>query len=221
MSTRKKPALITAAILAGLAVACGSGSSASKTPTPQPGIPGQDPQAVKDVQTAFQNLAKIKTLRIDFAAETRNATTGAVGAAHFVYEFVPPDRYQLISTTGSVTRVVGSETFSGTADGVWSKDPFSGPQYEGANNLFEPKFLNAASAQIGVSAKVVKGATDKVNDTSCQGYVMTDLPTGNTTDVCIASGYPAKMAFHSGGLTTTAVILDINKPIQIERPPIP
>src|SRR5438552_1773371 len=152
MARRRRFALTAAAILTGLAVACGSGSTASKTPTATPGIPGQDPQAVKDVQAAFQNLAKIKTLRIDFAAETRNATTGAIGAAHFVYEFVPPDRYQLISTTGSITRIVGSETFSGTADGVWSKDPFSGPQYEGYNNLFEPTFLDAAARQAGASA---------------------------------------------------------------------
>src|SRR5262245_19743934 len=133
-------AIVVILVLAFLA-GCGSGGSkADKTPTVQTGIPGQDAQAVQDVQVAFRNLAAVKSLRADLAAEVQQAN-GNVTTSRFTYEFIPPEKYQLISTTNTITRVVGSETFSRNADGVWSKDPFSGPQYEGFNRLFESKFL--------------------------------------------------------------------------------
>ena len=211
-------ALVTAVCVA--LAGCGSGGSkADKTPTTQAGIPGQDPQAVQDVQVAFRNLAAVKSLRADLAAEVMQAN-GNVTTSRFTYEFVPPEKYQLISTTNSITRVVGSETFSRTADGVWSKDPFSGPQYEGYNHLFESKFLLEAAKQIGVTAKVVKAGLDKAGDTQCQMYTLTDLPTQNSTDICIANAYPVRMVFHAGALSTTALLRDFNAPIEIDRPAV-
>jgi len=174
--------------------------------------------SVTEVRNAFKNLAKVKAVRADITAQQIGAN-GQVANSVFKYDFVPPDRYQLTSSTGTISRVVNGDLYS-FANNVWMKLPeYSGSDYEGFDHFFNPKFMDGLAEEIGTSASVEKKATDTINGKSCQAYVLTVVSTGNTTDICIADNYPLRIVYHTGKLDTTAVFSDFNANIVIDRPP--
>jgi hypothetical protein len=216
----KLVALVFGAGLALLAAACGGSDNSKSTTTPTAKMaPGQDAQAVKDVQAAFQNLSAVKALRAEISAQQVQAN-GNVAASVFKYDFVPPDRYQLTSSTGGITRVIGDETFA-FANNAWTRlADYSGTDYAGFDHFFNPKLMSQLAKEIGGTATVAKGSTDTVNGKSCQMYTLTVISTGNTTEVCIADKYPARLVYHTGKLDTVATFSDINGNVQIDRPPV-
>jgi hypothetical protein len=195
------------------AIACGGsegGTDKKVTPTSQ---------AVTDVRNAFKNLAKVKTVRADITSQQIGAN-GQIGNSVFKYDFVPPDRYQLTSSSGSISRVVNGDLYS-FANNVWTKLPeYSGKDYEGFDHFFNPKFMDELANEIGTTATVEKKATDTINGKTCQAYVLTVVSTGNTTDVCIADNYPLRLVYHTGKLDTTAVFSDFNANIVIDKPAV-
>ena len=144
-----------------------------------------------EVRNAFKNLAKVKAVRAEITAQQIGAN-GQVANSVFKYDFVPPDRYQLTSSTGGISRVVNGDLYS-FANNVWTKLPeYSGKDYEGFDHFFNPKFMDGLAEEIGTTATVEKKATDTINGKTCQAYVLTVVSTGNTTDVCIADNYPLR-----------------------------
>ena len=206
------PAMAIAVIIA-LTAACGGsdgGSDDNKGPQ-------QDKQAVQEVQAAFLNLAKVSAVTADIQSQVRQPN-GAITQSVFKYDFVPPDRYQLTSASGGISRVVNDELFS-YANNTWTRlDDYSGRDYAGFDHFFNPKFMSDLAREVGVSATVDKGGTENVNGKSCQAYVLTVVATGNTTDVCIADNYPLKVVYHTNGLDTTAIFSNFNAKIELPRP---
>ncbi len=198
------------------ATACGGSDDSQKTPKL---APGQDANDVKAVQNAFLNLSKVKAVTADITAQQVGAN-GQVANSVFKYNFVPPDRYELISASGGISRVVGDELFS-FANNTWTRqNDYSGADYAGFDHFFNPKFMADLANEIGASATVKKGSTDTVNSKSCQQYTLTVTSTGNTTDVCIADNYPLKLVYHTGKLDTTATFSNYNGDIKIDRPQV-
>jgi hypothetical protein len=213
----RKIAFVFAAALLVLASACGSSSSSDKSSAKL--APGQDENDVKAVRDAFVHLSTVKAVTADITAQQVGAN-GQVGNSVFKYNFVPPDRYELISSNGGITRVVGEETFA-FANNAWTRlADYSGQDYAGFDHFFNPKFMADLSEEIGTSATVKKGSTDTVNSKSCQQYTLTVASTGNTTDVCIADNYPLKLVYHTGKLDTTAVFSNYNGDIKLDKPTV-
>lgn len=207
----KRIGLVAFGTLVLLAVACGGsdgGDDKKVTPTSQ---------AVTEVRNAFKNLAKVKAVRAEISAQ-QMAASGQINLTVFKYDFVPPDRYQLTSATGTISRVINGDLYS-FANNVWMKLPeYSGSDYEGFDHFFNPKFVDELANEIGTTATVEKKGTETVNGKTCQNYVMTVVATGNTTDVCIADNYPLRVVYHTGKLDTTAIFSDYNGNVVIERP---
>ncbi len=201
--------IIASLFVASVAAACGGAAA--------PPPPKLDPAAT-EVKAAMVNLANAKSFRAQLAAQTRRPD-GSVGSVAFLYEFVPPDRYQL-SVGTSTTRVVGGETFAKSGD-TWTiiKD-FSGSEYAGVNRIFDAKFLAQLDDNIGKTSTVVKGGTDTSEGKQCQMYTLTDTASGNKMDICTADNYPIRMVTHFGDLSSTALLRDFNANIVIDRPPV-
>jgi hypothetical protein len=109
--------------------------------------------SVIEVRNAFKNLAKVKAVRAEITAQQIGAN-GQVANSVFKYDFVPPDRYQLTSATGTISRVVNGDLYS-FANNVWMKLPeYSGSDYEGFDHFFNPKFMDELANEIGNSATV-------------------------------------------------------------------
>jgi hypothetical protein len=197
-----------------LAAACGGSQGGSDNKDAK-----QSDTATSEVRTAFANLAKVKAVRAEIAAQQIGAN-GQVGTTVFKYDFVPPDRYQLTSSTGTISRVVGDELFS-FANNVWMRLPeYSGSDYAGFDHFFNPKLMTQLAEEIGTTATVEKKGTETINGKTCQAYVMTVVATGNTTDVCIADNYPLRLVYHTGQLNTTATFSDYNGNVQIDKPAV-
>jgi hypothetical protein len=212
-------AVIAALLVMGTTVACGSGSS-SEDKTASKGLPGQDDQALRTVQAALTNFATVKNFKVVMTAQVRQPN-GMIGGASFTYDFVQPDRFQLYTgPTAGITRVVGNETFAyDRPTDKWTLlTDYSGSAYDGYNKLFESKRLNDIAKSMGETTTVVKGATETVEGKTCQVYVLTDQPTQNKTDMCIADNLPLRFIYHVGDLTTTAVFSNYNANIEIDRP---
>ena len=202
------------ALVVVLMMACGGSTGGDDGKTAK----GED-AAVKEVRTAFANLAKVKAVRAEIAAQQIGAN-GQIGTTVFKYDFVPPDRYQLTSATGTISRVVGDELFS-FANNVWMRLPeYSGADYAGFDHFFNPKLMTQLAEEIGTTATVEKKATETINGKTCQAYVLTVVATGNTTDVCIADSYPLRLVYHTGQLNTTATFSDYNGNVVIDRPAV-
>jgi len=209
IKSRSFIAFAFAALGASLALACG----APAAPPPQPKV---DP-AVTEIKAVMQNYAAAKSLRAQISAQVARPD-GTVNTIQFVYEFVPPDRYELSSNPTSSTRVVAGETFARTGTTWALQKEWSGSEYGGMNHLFDQKIMNQWNESIGKTSTVAKGATDTLDGKQCQLYVLTDTPTGNKTDVCVADNYPVRMVYHFGSLLTTVLLKDFNTNIVIERP---
>jgi hypothetical protein len=175
--------------------------------------------SVMEVRNAFKNLAKVKAVRAEISAQQLGAN-GQINTTVFKYDFVPPDRYQLTSSTGTISRVVNGDLYS-FANNVWMKLPeYSGKDYEGFDHFFNPKFMDGLAEEIGTTATVEKKATETINGKTCQAYVLTVVSTGNTTDVCIADNYPLRLVYHTGKLDTTAIFSDYNGNVVVDKPPV-
>ena len=211
----KRIGLLTIGALVLFAVACGGSEGGDdKKSNAKPAD-----ASVTEVRNAFKNLAKVKAVRGEISAQ-QLAANGQVNTTVFKYDFVPPDRYQLTSSTGTISRVVNGDLYS-FANNVWMKLPeYSGKDYEGFDHFFNPKFMDELANEIGTTATVEKKATDTINGKSCQAYVQTVVSTGNTTDVCIADNYPLRLVYHTGKLDTTAVFSDFNGNIVVDKPPV-
>jgi hypothetical protein len=196
-----------------MAMACG----APKAPEPAPQAK-VDP-AVAEIKGAMQNFAAAKSFRAQIAAQVAQPS-GGVNTIQFLYTFVPPDRYELSSNPNSATRVVGGETFARTGDTWALLKEWSGDEYAGANRLFDQKTLNQWNENIGKTSTVEKTGTETVDGKQCQLYVLTDTPTGNKTDVCVAENLPLRMVYHFGQLNTTVLFRDFNTNIVLDRPKV-
>jgi hypothetical protein len=211
----KRIVVLTFGALLLLTGACGGSEGGSAKQSNDPPVDA----AVLEVRNAFKNLAKVKAVRAEISAQQR-AASGQINLTMFKYDFVPPDRYQLTSATGTISRVVGDELFA-FANGTWTRLPeYSGADYAGFDHFFNPKFMDELANEIGKTATVAKKGTEMVNGKSCQAYVMTVVATGNTTDVCIADNYPLRLVYHTGPLDTTAVFSDFNGDVKIDRPQV-
>jgi len=210
----KRIGLISLSAIVLLLVACGGSNGGDDKKSNGKPVDA----SVTEVRNAFKNLAKVKAVRADITAQQIGAN-GQVANSVFKYDFVPPDRYQLTSSTGTISRVVNGDLYS-FANNVWMKLPeYSGTDYEGFDHFFNPKFMDELANEIGNSATVEKKATDTINGKTCQAYVLTVVSTGNTTDICLADNYPLRIVYHTGKLDTTAVFSDFNANIVIDRPP--
>jgi hypothetical protein len=215
--TTQKIAFVMAAALLVLAAACGG--SGKSTNASAKLAPGQDEADVKALRDAFTHLSTVKAVTADIVAQQVGAN-GQVANSVFKYNFVPPDRYELISSTGGISRAVGDELYT-FANNVWTRQAdYSGADYAGFDHFFNPKFMAGLADEIGTSATVKKGSTDTVNNKSCQQYTLTVTSTGNTTDVCIADNYPLKLVYHTGKLDTTATFSNYNGDIKIDKPTV-
>jgi len=202
--------------------ACGSGSSSDKDKDKTSGkqMTAQEKQALTEVKGALTNFANVKSFKVVLVAQVLQPS-GMITSSTFTYDFVPPDRYQLYTgPTAGITRVVGSETFTydRPSDRWMLLTDYSGPAYQGFNKLFDAKTMAAIAESLGDSATVTKASTDTVEGKICQLYVLTDEPTQNKTDLCIADNLPLRFVYHVGSLTTTAVFSAYNTNIEIERP---
>ena len=158
----KRIVLLTIAALLLLGVACGGSTGGDDNKKAKP-----EDASVKDVRSAFINLAKVKAVRAEISAQQLNAS-GQVGLTVFKYDFVPPDRYQLTSSTGTISRVVGGDLYS-FANNVWMKLPeYSGSDYAAFDHFFNPKFMSQLAEEIGTTATVEKKATETINGKTCQ-----------------------------------------------------
>src|SRR5215204_5371826 len=210
----KRIGLMTIGALMLLVVACGGSQGGDDKKNAKP-----VDSSVTEVRNAFKNLAKVKAVRAEITAQQIGAN-GQVANSVFKYDFVPPDRYQLTSATGTISRVVNGDLYS-FANNVWMKLPeYSGSDYEGFDHFFNPKFMDELANEIGTTASVEKKATETINGKTCQAYVLTVVSTGNTTDVCIAENYPLRIVYHTGKLDTTAVFSDYNGNFVIDRPAV-
>lgn len=211
----KRIGLLTIGALMLLAVACGGSQGGDDKKNVKP-----TDAAVTEVRNAFKNLAKVKAVRAEISAQQIGAN-GQIGLTVFKYDFVPPDRYQLTSSTGGISRVINGDLYT-FGNNVWMKLPeYSGKDYEGFDHFFNPKFMDGLAEEIGTTATVEKKATDTINGKTCQAYVLTVVSTGNTTDVCIADNYPLRLVYHTGKLDTTAVFSDFNGNVVVDKPPVP
>ena len=213
-------AATVALISIALTAACGSGSSSEKDKSAGNTATAQDKQTIAEVKEAFLNLAAAKTFKIAIVAQVR-PPTGMITNSIFTYDFVPPDKYQLYTgPTANITRQVGGETFSyDRMRDQWSVlADYSGPSFPGLSRLTDAKRMTEAANAIGTTASVSKGGTDTIEGKTCQLYVLTDGPSQNKTDMCIADKLPLRFVYHSGDLSTTVVFSAFNTDIQIDRP---
>jgi hypothetical protein len=199
--------------------ACGSGQSSEDKN--RSGQSQQDQAAIQEVKSAYANFANLKSLRAQMSAQTQRPD-GTIGATDFIYEIVPPDRYQLfVVGSPTSTLVIGNETFTKAANGTWSKIPeYSGTDYTGFNKLFNPQTISAFADQLGKTATVTKGGMDSSEGKQCQMYTITDNTTKNPTEVCIADRLPIRTVYNTGNLKTTVLLRDYNTPIDLSRPPV-
>lgn len=166
-----------------------------------------DPQAVAEVQAAFQKFA---------AAPTWRARIASGGGRTQTMDFAAPDRYHMLlpGSTSSEMFVIGHSSWmrvEGKCQKIPGSLPFTNPR-------------EAIDAGSDTKIAVTKGGAETVEGTPTRTYMMTVDSQGTQLQeklyVAADTGLPRRIEVRSpGGGTTTIDYVDYGAAITIADPP--
>ena len=166
-----------------------------------------DPQAIAEVQAAFQKFGAAKSWRARMSSPQGGTQT---------MEHVTPDRYRMVLTQGNQTTemfIIGNEMWlrqGGTCQKMPAAVPVQNPrQY--------------VEHETDTTITVTKGGPETVEGTPTQTYMMTVETRGQQSRqklfVATGTGLPRRIEVQSQQGTTTIDYLDYDAPITISNPP--
>ncbi len=178
-------------------------------PSPVHAAPGPtfkgDPQAVAEVQAAFQKFTA--------ARSWRSRMTGAGG--NVLTEYVAPDRFRMVMTQDNQTTemfMIGRDVWM-KSGGTYSKMPANVP-------VRNPKDI-AAHASADSTITVAKGGPATIEGTATQSYTVTTESRGTTTAeklyVATGTGLIRRIEIQ-GREPTTIDYFDYNIPLKVDPP---
>ncbi len=164
-----------------------------------------DPQAVAEVQAAFQKFTA--------APSWRSRMTGAGG--NVLTEYVAPDRFHMVMTQNNQT----TEIFVIGRD-AWMKSPGSCAKMPANVPMRNPKDM-AAHASADSTITVAKSGPATIEGTATQSYMVTTVSGGTTTTeklyVATGTGLIRRMEIQ-GREPTTIDYFDYNVPLKVDPP---
>jgi outer membrane lipoprotein-sorting protein len=166
-----------------------------------------DPQAVAEVQAAFQKFATARSWRARMTSSGVTTTT----------EFVAPDRFRMVTTQDNQTTeifLIGRE--------MWTKSGGTCQKLPAAVPVANPKEL-AEQTGADTTITVTKAGPESVEGTPTQTYQLVVETRGNTARqklyVATATGLPRRIEIQSPQGTVAVDYFDYNAAITINNPP--
>lgn len=164
-----------------------------------------DPQAIAEVQAAFQKFGVARTWRARITAEGQTTTM----------EFVLPDRIRLVISAGGQTSEItniGPDQWI-TSGGTCRKSPVKVPVMNPKEYMEHPN---------DTTVTVTKGGRETVEGTATQTYVLVVETRGTTIQqklhVALSTGYPRRVEMQSTRGLLIIDYFDFDAAIKIDPP---
>lgn len=241
MLARKWLVLFALPLLAGMAIACGSGKSGgssqgikieqtnpsggvSLTPgAPPPTLagvptPAGPPASADEVASLAGNFGKVKSFKA-----TISQSGGAAAQLQGTIEYSQPDRIRVVIGSGPTAQeiiCIGNDFYVKAGNAAWQKVPAAqtgGSNCRGNLGPADPQELAKGINTAAADKTLVKGPQETVAGKRCQIYSQS-LPNGSNFEMCVADGLPVRIVSKAGVQSVTITFSDIDKAIDIKAP---